>query len=225
MTRLNQFNLFFFFCLLLMGTACKKNSVNKLTNPYSDGVVPNSGAPFYIFKEEVMGGGGVAFLPGGENQTIDFFDHSSPRRSVNQIRYSWNGEDVFDSAESEFQHGFAGFYLSAGDDPLAYNKTLDLSAAGYTQLKFFARGELSSDTKVKIEAPGDGHTTSVKMILDSTQLSSSWQEFTLPIGSITPNPFSNVRVFLVVTFEYTQPGRTTVAGDGGVIYMDDIRYE
>jgi hypothetical protein len=57
--------------------------------------------------------------------------------------------------------------------------------------------------------------------LDSTQVTSDWQEYSL---AIPPSHFNNVKIFVTVSFQYTQPPRTTEAGTGGEVYLDDVKY-
>ncbi|MFN0118558.1 MAG: hypothetical protein ACKVQC_09745 [Elusimicrobiota bacterium] len=206
---------------LLGFSACKRNPVERLTNPMSESAVPQSAAIYTIYDEELKTGGGLGFIPSGDNQSINLADQTSPRRTVNAIGYTWNGNDP-----SPGNHLFAGFSLLITPNFTNLTSAMgkDLSASGYTKMKFFIRGALSSHTTLRIEGPddGDGGITPSRTELTSTDLTSDWRAVTL---NITPSHFNNVKVFATFSFQYAQPPRTTNAGEGGTIYIDDIQYE
>ena len=205
---------------LLVG--CKRNPVDRLRDPYPGGSVPLTSGVFTIYKDELKTGGGFGFIPTGENQTIDSADTSSPRLTARSIKYSWNGQDVLHTTDTVANHAFAGFSLCVSPDLATVNSTpgKNLMAPSYTTLKLFVRGSLSSDTRLRIEGPGDNVLTPARTEL--TSLSSDWQEVSLPIP--TASDFSDVKIFLTISFQYSQPSGTTTPGEGGVVYLDDIRY-
>ncbi len=205
--------------LILAG--CEKNPIDRLTNPMPDGAVPDTSGIYVVYDDELKTGGGVAFTPGGENQTIDMENTDSPQLSKKAIRYEWNGGDVFHSTSP--QHLYAGFILivtpNIADLDAATGK--NLSGPGYTRLTFQARGTLSENTVLWVEGPDDasGGITPQKLIINN--LSSNWTQYSMNIPAAD---FVNVKDFLIVTFQFTQPPRTTNLGGGGVVYFDDIRY-
>jgi len=210
--------------LIVLG-ACERNPVDRLVDPNLDGSLNQSSGVFIIYEEEFKTGGGMGFIPGGENQSVDVLDRTSPRRSKAQIRYHWNGGDVFNSEINAFQHAFAGFSLSITPDlsTLPSARAKDLSNPGYTQLKFFARGTLSSGTKLRIEGPDDGPggITAARVELDSSQFGTDWVEYTLAIPAAH---FLSVKTFATFSFQFEQPPRTSNPGEGGGLFLDDIRY-
>lgn len=213
--------------LFLTFVACKRNPVDRLTNPNADGIVPQSSGVYMIFDDEIKTGGGLGLIPGGDNQTIDVTDHSSPRRSINAMRYVWNGKDVFNFDTEEFQHLFAGFNMFVPSDgsQLASTNPKNLSAPGYTKLKFFVRGSLSHATTLRIEGPDDGSGGNTPALIESGTdftLTNDWQEITMTIPA---SDFNSVLIFFTISLQYDQPPRTEPAGEGGVIYLDDIHYE
>jgi hypothetical protein len=206
------------------GAGCDKNPVERLSNPLSDGSVPQSSGVFVIYDDELKTGGGLAFIPGGENQSIDLTDTSEPRRSAHSLRYIWNGEDVFNHDTGLFQHDFAGFQLlvSPDSETFAAATPKNLSAAGYATLSFFVRGSLSSGTRLRIEGPDDGPGGITPQRLELSALDPNWTAVTM---SIPAADFASVKIFLTVSFQYTQPPRTTAPGEGGTVFFDEIRYE
>jgi len=212
----------------LIAAGCKRNPVERLTNPYPDGAVPESSGIYTLYDDELKTGGGVAFIPGGENQSIDFQDRSSPRVSANQIRYSWSGGDVFSDelAPPAFQHLFAGFNLivPVAREELVTSNPKNLSGNGYSRLRMRVRGNLSEGNLLRIEGPDDGAGGNVadRKELVSSEITSEWQEVVLPVSTVN---FGAVRIYLTVSIQYSQPPRTTQAGEGGTVYFDDIRFE
>jgi hypothetical protein len=209
---------------LIFVLGCEKNPVDRLVNPLPDGDVSQSSGIFSIYSDELTTGGGVGFIPGGENQAIDFLDQSSPQRTRTQVRFTWNGGDVTQNGSP--QHLFAGFILpitvDAADLPAATGR--DLSSFGYTKLTLYLRGSLSANTTLRIEGPDDGQggITAAQTNLTGSTVNSNWTQITLNIPS---GHFTNIQTFLTLTFQYDQPPRTTAPGEGGVVYLDDIQYE
>lgn len=214
--------IFSLFAATILTGGCRRNPIERLSSPLDDGAVPQTSGVYMLFDDELKTGGGVGFIPGGQNQSIDFTDHSAPRGAAS-VRYYWNGGDVFNDETNEWQHLFAGFSFVVTPE---FSRHLavpgkNLSGPGYSSLKMWVRGHLSEGTKLRIEGPGDGVGTPARVELDS--LGSGWQEVTLP--NIPSADFNPVNVFLTISFQYTQPPRTTVAGGGGLVFLDDIRYE
>lgn len=215
--------------MMVSVTGCKRNPVDRLTDPNPQSVVPydpTSPREFMIFDDEITTGGGLGLIPGGDNQSIDVTDHSSPRRSTNALRYQWNGQDVFSFETGQFQHLFAGFnmFVASSIDEVASSTPKNLSGANYANLKFFIRGQLSPGTTVRIQGPDDGAGGITPALIESGTnftLTNDWQEITMTIPSAH---FTSVRIFLTITLQYAQAPRTTAPGNGGVIYLDDIRY-
>lgn len=221
MRRMGAAGLAVVFAILAAG--CKRNITDRLVDPNVNAAVPQSSGLFTVYDDELKTGGGLGFIPGGENQSIDLLDQTDPRRSIAQIRYSWNGNDVL--SDGTPQHLFAGFSLLVSDDftGLDSASAKDLSGPGYTQMKLFVRGGLGVDNSLRIEGPSDGSAgaTPARMELTSSELSSDWTEITLPVPAAD---FSAVKVFATFSIQYDQPPRTTNPGTGGLIYLDDIRY-
>jgi len=210
--------------LLVLGStaSCKKNPVDRLTNPLPDGSVPQSSGIYVIYDDELKTVGGLSFIPEAGNQSINLVDQSSPQRSRIQTRYSWNGQSVLNNGTP--QHTFAGFQFIITFDQanLASTPARNFSGRGYTKLTLYVRGNLSLNTKLRIEGPDDGDVGTTPSRTELTTLSSDWTKVTLVVPSAD---FSSVKSFITVSFQYTQPAFTTAPGDGGEVYLDDIQYE
>ena len=211
---------YFFLIPLLIFTSCKKNPVDRLTNPLPDGDVAQSSGIFIVYDDDLKTGGGLGLIPSGGNQTIDLTAVGTPARTLRHIQYSWSGADVGG------QHLFAGFQLLITPDSstLSAETAKNLSAAGYTRMTLYVRGQLSDGNSLRIEGPSNGDSAFVpaRTTLASTELTNDWQSVTL---TIPPGDFSSVKIFATFSFQYTQPPRTTNAGGGGSIFVDEIRYE
>lgn len=201
-------------------TACKKNPVDRLTNPLPDGDVSQSSGVYVVYDDELKTGGGLAFIPGGGNQFVDLSDVSEPRRTNRQARYTWTGADVAN------QHLFAGFDFLVTPD----GSTLDaataknLSSAGYTKMTLYVRGQLAEGNALRIEGPSSGNSSFVpaRTEISASDLNNSWRQITL---NVPAGDFANVKIFAIFSIQYTQPPRTTNPGEGGTIFIDDVRYE
>jgi len=205
---------------LLVG--CEKNPSDGLVSPNQGNAVPFAGAPFIIYDDALETGGGVDFFPSAQNQQLSFTSTDNPHSGKRCMSYTWSGSDVPNGATTE--HTFVGFDLlvSANFSTLATTPGRNLSAAGYTKLTFWARGTLSENTTFKVEGPGTGDQSTFSPIINVATLTNSWQEFTINAG---PGDFNNVKEFFKLTFLFTQPTGTTVAGQGGTIFVDDIHFE
>lgn len=207
--------------LLFVAPACKKNPVDRLVNPVSDGAVPLSSGTFLIYDDEIKTGGGLGLIPGGANQTINLSDVSEPRRTTRHTAYSWNGRAPGVDPSS---HTFAGFSFLVSPDFTTFSATpaRNLSSFGYTKLRVSVRGSLAANVSLRIEGPSTGDEAFVPARTTLNSLNGAWQdvELTVPAGD-----FTNVKVFATISLQYAQPPFTTNPGDGGTVYIDDIRYE
>ncbi len=212
--------------VLLSLSGCKKDTTGLLSNSLPDGVAPQSSGVFNIYKDELLTGGGAALVPGGENQSLSLEEFGAASEGRFNVGYTWNGGDVLNAGT--LQHLFAGFMfpVTAGSAGLPTARGRDLSAPGYTKLVLSVKGALSNGTTLRIEGPSDGDTSVSPARVESGattfSLTGQWQEITLAVPAAS---FINVKIFLTITLQYAQPPRTTVPGEGGVVYLDNIRYE
>ena len=205
-----------------------------------------------IFSDELKSGGGAFEFPGAENQTLTFNDTSNPlsRRS---IRYSWTGAPVSNLGcpAQNPTHNFAGFDLMHSATQSDYaSPGRDLRKAGYTQVTFYARGSLSTNTALKIEVASPGSPTDACAAVNSPCMTLSPDGSVDDCGPNGPNPFAmspgqlinivasctaslvpnsqlaNIRDFFKATFVFTDPFVGNQApGQGGTAYFDVIQYQ
>lgn len=204
----------------LFFSACKRNPIDRLIDPSSSGAVGTVSGTYVVFDEELKTGGGLGFIPGGQNQSITLtaVDGSRGRH----IRYHWNGQSV--SSTTTPQHLFAGFELLVTPDFIDFDAATgkNLAFGGYMNLVFSIRADLSDNTTVRVEGPDDGPGGISPVGSNVLPITSSWQEFSI---AIPPSHFNDVKGFIIVSLQYAQPSGTTSAGGGGTVYIDDIRYE
>lgn len=222
---------------LLAGlTGCSDSPYDRTKNGSGGGPTGSLSATnnYIIFSSELSSGGGAFLYPGAEEQSLTFSDRSNPI-SERSIRYRWTGESVAS------QTLYAGFNLMHTPTQATYTSTVgrDLRSAGYTQVTFYIRGTLSTNTIAKVEVADDGNTgtantSCVSLSTDGTgndpttpcvntgTLSTSWQKVTITIA--TPaTPLANVKDFFKVTFVYNP--LSNPKGQGGEVFIDQIQYE
>ncbi len=206
------------FLTVLLVIGCRKNPIERLTNPVPGGAVPLSSGVFTIYDDELKTGGGLALIPAGGNQLVDLSNRDNPVNAGTQVKYIWNGQPVGG------QQLFAGvqFLITPDGSTLSAATAKNLSTPGYTTLKMKLRGVLSTANTLRIEGPSDGFSTAARLEIAGPDLSASWQDVTLTIPSVD---FTSVKIFATFSIQYAQPPRTTAPGNGGVIYIDDLRYE
>lgn len=243
---------------LLLTLAGCKNPFDRTRNASGGptGLIGNA-STFVIFSSELKSGGGAFEYPGGDNQSLSFNDTSNPI-SYRSIRYSWNGIPVAGYPLNPGDSIFVGFDLMHTTTLAAYATTPghDLQASpgkpNYTKVTFYARGALSSDTILKVEAASDGNpndpnpcmtlsTSGSDNVCTKTAsgannpdgqapqiLTPSWQQYTLNIPTAS---LLSVKDFFKATFVYGMPplfAQTPFGapqGQGGTAYFDQIQYQ
>jgi len=229
---------------LVFLTACHKSPADR-THDAAGGPVGNivASANLKIFSSELTTGGGAFEYPSGNDQVLAFNDQSNPI-SQRSIRYFWNGQIADasqDCSASPCTVAFVGFDLMHTTSLGTYAATpgRNLAYAGYHKMTFYARGSLSANTVVKIEAADDGNqsTPDACMTLsangtddvcsngNTAQLSAGWQHYSLNVSAAS---FNAVKDFFKATYVYTYPIQGLpgqAAGGGGTVYFDQIQYE
>jgi hypothetical protein len=72
----------------LLGAGCKHNPIERLADPNPSGArpFPATGGVYTIYDDELKTGGGLGFIPGGENQTIDLLSSGGEIVMANEKR-------------------------------------------------------------------------------------------------------------------------------------------
>ncbi len=205
--------IFVFYSLLITGCSDQK-PIKRLINPVPDGAKNAwTGIPWTIYDDELKTGGGMMFYSSPDGQKLDFECRDNPRSGTKCIKYSWDGTQVYDYDYQKWQTNWCGWGIIVGKDWTSYDSSSkDISEAGYNKITFWVRGKIDSKTTVKFEGPvreDKGGTDFIR--LDSTQITSSWQQFTI---SLSGTDVSSVKDYFKVIFEKGK----------GIIYIDDIKY-
>lgn len=213
----------------LLFSACDKSpwERTKGDNGSAAAIGGSGSGTFPIYVDELVSGGGAFEYPGSSNLSLDFADRSSPI-GERSIRFSWNGQSSDGTTTS-----FAGFSLMHVAQFSQYTSTpgRDLQAAGYTKVRFSARGELATANSLKVEAGGP---SSACIALSSTGLvdacgngqrgvlSGDWRSYEF---SISPAQQSAIKDLIKFTFIFDNPTPgSTAPGQGGVVYLDNVSY-
>ncbi|MFH1378837.1 MAG: hypothetical protein ABII23_01045 [bacterium] len=204
---------------------CDRHPFKNTSALESEGLLPEVSSEFIIYDDQIKTGGNLFTFPGGENQTVDLESRDNPCRGKKAICYSWNGKQVFDGTLQIYRHDYVGLDLgiSQGSDDYDALSPRDITLGAYTKASFFVKGSLSANTTVKFEVVDDGNTATDAPQKVVSSLRSSWEKH--EITGISVSDLTNVKDYFKVTFIYTQPTGTTTHGNGGTIYIDDIKLE
>jgi hypothetical protein len=215
--------------------SCEKNPITRLQDPVPDGALNAWSGILRVYDDDLRTGGNVEFIPSDlsppdNTMTIDFkVTEQNPPEGVNCLKYTWNGNDIFWNSPfapaNGLEHSFGGVTLIVATHFSLYDSTpaKDLRPGGYTHVSFKAKAVIDNDTTVKFEGPvGESAKTHDFVRVNSTQISDTdWTDYQFPVSQ---NDLSQVKDYFKIVIEY-QKGVSGPAGVGGVVYVDDIRYE
>ncbi len=169
--------------------------------------------PWYIYDDQINTKGSLAPQEWSTDQYCDtwnkvnlLFDYKSGVKSGrNCILFSWVG-----NADNPAKT-FFGFGLMAREE---VGGKINLGDAGYTSLKFCLKGNLNYGCAFTISIPG----TSVSRAISAGDISSSWQEFEIPMTAV-----GNVEY--TIAFSLGLDGSVgATQTNGGTVFLDDIRF-
>lgn len=192
--------------------SCEKYPISALTQLPSP--IDSWPYPWYLFNDELNTKGSMEpfvwsnseFLRYGRG-TLDLASRETPQSGKCCIKMTWIGANIGSIPDNYAGWGLMATELSGGKK--------DLSTSGYTDLKFYLRGNLSENCSLKIEIP----TYSISRTFTSADISSSWQEIELSIPNVSI--MTAVEYYLAVAMFPTAAGQPT---NGGTIYIDNIRF-
>ncbi len=222
--------------IIMMGlflTSCERNPMKRLSDPFDEGALTTWSGVFKIYDDDLVTGGNVSFIPADlpvpdNNMSIDFkVMDENPPEGTKCLKYTWNGLDQVWNAKDE--HDWAGVSLIVATHWSLYDSTpaKDLTPGGYTKITFKAFALIDSNTYVKFEGPVSTTTAAPTrggtryLRLNSRELG-SWQTYTI---SFNATDFKTVKDYFKIVIEYPQGINNGPYGNGGTVYVDDIRYE
>ncbi len=218
----NKLTLLALFLSMLSVYSCDKGPrLSRLYDPGTEEIISSGWGDWVIYDDMLKTRGDVnAFT---EIQDLDFEYKDNPYQGNRCIKFSWDGSDIIDYADGTTQHNFCGFGLVVVPDASAYNYDTtkmpgkDLTPGGYTKITFYARGTLSPYTTLRLESPNGTYESTPPSDAWEDQVTSSWKKYEFNVSA----PLSDVKEFVRIILKYVGSGR----GDGGTVYIDDIRYE
>ena len=145
---------------------------------------------------------------------IDYAEPGVAHRGRLCMRVSWDGSAFLAYDTGALQNGYVGFAIQSSNTV----NGVDISASGYTTLKFWVKGTLASDTKLTVKT-GDGGPGGAVAIKELMTIPTSWTEVSVPLVN-----FTSVKELFIVVFDNTNTGNPRPDCGGGTVYFDDIRY-
>lgn len=205
------------FCLLfvIFFTSCERYPIRSLLGiPEQIDSWPDI---WYLYDDEINTKGSLApyrwedspYCADWNKVKLDFACTSHPKNGRKCIQFTWVG-NVNDPGKS-----FFGFGLKAREYGQAY-KYIDLSTSGYTNLKFWIRGNLYTNCTFEIKIPKTETTYWVEKKLSDVEITSSWTEYAISLPEIE----EMTEIEYDVSISLVTDGIT----NGGTVYLDDIRF-
>lgn len=197
--------------LLFFFQGCESNPTKFLEDPRKDSAIGEWSGEWLIYGDKLETGGGIILQPGAENQELnsEFRDPEAPEHN-NVIRYGWNGKKV----AGQFIWSAMDLSVAANAETYDITPSRDLSPGGYRRLTFWTRVSLSDSTIVEFR----GVLPSFRV---QQRKDSDWKQFVI---SFEPHMLGNVKDFFVISFQYIGNAKDG-HGNGGVVFVDEIRYE
>ncbi|MBO7610897.1 MAG: hypothetical protein J6T23_01655 [Elusimicrobia bacterium] len=210
------------FCLLgvvcfALFTSCERYPVRALLGIHDP--IDSWPNPWYIYDDEINTKGSLEPYvfdhnpDGSVNEYCDSWDNvflsfawlDNVKVGRKCIKFIWRGNSLDTSVPKKT---FFSFGLQAREQ---LGGVVDLTNSGYTKMKFWIRGNLSSNCKFEIGIPD----TLVTKEFTSDKITSDWQEYEIAMNGAGE-----------ITFDLSM-GMSLTSGDvtnGGEIYLDDIRF-
>ncbi len=175
--------------------------------------------PWYIYDDEIQTKGLFAPVMFDDSAhtgdtvpaDLDFDWNHGPYRGKACIKFDWypkNGKT------------WCGFGLASTEDVGNPHSSKNMETSGYTKLKFFIRGTITSGAKVTIGIPRTDYNGDSQSPIDSEEITGIsndvWVEKTITLNQTKSN-WNTQKYYLSVTIEGG-------SSNGATIYLDDIRF-
>ena len=174
--------------------------------------------PWYIYDDEINTKGRLApvmfdddahtgDISVSENNLNFDYEHGAYRGRA-CIKFDWypkNGKT------------WCGFGLPSTQDPEKPSSSKNMETSGYTKLKFFIKGWVSSGAEVLIEIPRNDYNGNKIEPTDKvsiTNLTDTWTEMSIPLNQ-TKNNWNTQKYYFAITIK---------GANGATVYLDDIRF-
>lgn len=214
-----------FLIMLACLFGCDKTPANKITNPAVSNAAGawDTNADWVLYDDEIRTGGTIMMFNSMDNQILDMSCTDNPYSGSKCIKYTWNGKDVYKyEAPSGLEHDFCGFSLIASND-VNNIVTKDISGGAYTKISFRARGSLNAYVYLRVESNNGTSLTPTpgNDAWMSNAITSNWTQYDFPITGTTMTSLKDY-VKIVLKYDEGTPSNT-VTGNGGTVFIDDIR--
>lgn len=202
------------FCLLfvIFFTSCERYPVRALLGlPNKIDSWPD---PWYLYDDEINTKGSLApyrweddpYCADWNKVKLKFDSTNHPKNGRKCIQFTWVG-NVNDPGKSFFGFGLMATEYMGG--------IVNLSTSGYTNLKFWIRGNVYTNCTFRIEIPKKSGGYWVRRDLD-VEITGNWKEYAIPLPDI--EEMSEIEYD--VSIALIANGIT----NGGTVYLDDIRF-
>lgn len=187
-------------------TSCERYPISALVN--DPGTVDSWPNPWVLYDDEINTKGDMEpfvwenskFLEEGTG-TLSFNCKDNPQSGIYCMKMTWNGK-------AGTIGSYAGFGLKATQQS---GGTKNLSTSSYNYFRFYVRGTLYGNCELKVEVPN----YSISETFTQYTITSSWQPVDIRIPDISS--MTNVEYYVAVSL--------SGLGNGGTIYLDNIRFE
>ena len=203
------------FCLLFVVffISCERYPVRTLLGlPDKMDSWPN---PWYIYDDEINTKGSLApyrwendkYCADWDKVVLKFNCTIQPKNGRKCIQFTWKG-NVNDPGKSYFGFGLMSTEYMGG--------VVNLSTSGYTNLKFWIRGDLYTNCSFEIKIPKTETTYWVRERLSDVDITPIWKEYSISLPDIEEMTDIEYDVAIALIAD----GIT----NGGTVYLDDIRF-
>jgi hypothetical protein len=220
-----------FFCamFLCISQGCDNAPINKLIDPTVSNKTGTWPAEWVLYDDEIKTGGTVQMYTTMEGQELLFNSTDHPYQGTQCVKYSWDGSAVTEYLTNTRENGFVGFGLIAADSVNRYSEvSKDLTLAGYTKISFRVRGSLNTNVYLRIEAQNGNYltpsgTNAWQSNTINRRITGDWQQYEFSLSGSQATIRDFVRVILVYDEDGNPNTPNTRQGNGGTVYLDDIR--
>jgi hypothetical protein len=208
-----------FIAALPLITGCDRNPVGALIYPNVNESV--DWTEEWILYDDILKTRGSFDFP-------TFTDYWATRKSHLNLDYSknphsgskciymqWDGSEshpydsVFAGALLSSQNAYVGFSIQSADPQYG----IYIPAGTYFKMKFWVKGKLNYGVVLEVQGP-----TGESWVSEEGEEFNDWKEITINLNSSKSRPIMNL--FSVALINRRAP----LASNGGIIYLDDIRY-
>jgi len=195
---------------------CGDTLLDRLSDPREDGSLEVWSGKWVIYDDVLRTNGDLMLGPLDDNQVIDEVEDAY--KGDKALKYKWNGEPV---KEEDFC--YLSFIVATSFQTYDDTPGKNLTPAGYTRIRFYAKGWLSKNTKVEFKGPkkvnetADTNTTKITPGQNGVPslLEDTWQMYEIDISD---SDLTEVKDYFIIAFVKDGDSK------GGKVFVDEIEY-